>query len=210
MQLLSVQVGKIESFLYNDKEMTTAIHKQAVELPIFLGFQNFTGDEQADLKNHGGADKAICVYAYEHYAHWEQILALPLANGAFGENLTVLGMLEPDICIGNIYRIDETLVQVSQPRQPCFKLGHRHNRPDMQLLVQQTGFSGFYLRVLQEGWIGANSQIHLVKQDPLSVTLAFANHIMFKDKEDIEGLRKVLAVEALSESWKIALRKRLE
>jgi MOSC domain-containing protein YiiM len=209
MQVLSVQVGKVESFLFNDKEMTTAIHKESGVLPIFLGFQNFKGDEQADIKNHGGADKAVCVYSYEHYAHWEQVLACNLPYGAFGENLTVLGMLEPDICIGNIYRIDEALVQVSQPRQPCYKLGYRHNRPDMPLLVQQTGFTGFYLRVLQEGWIGMDPDIQLEKLDPLQVTLSFANKIMFTDKEDLEGVRKVLNVEALSEGWKVALRKRL-
>jgi MOSC domain-containing protein YiiM len=210
MQLLSVQVGKVESFLFNNKELTTAIHKKTAEMPVYLGLQNFSGDEQADLKNHGGADKAICVYSYEHYAHWEQVLALPLANGAFGENLTVLGMLESDICIGDIYSIDETLVQVSQPRQPCFKLGHRHKRPDMPLLVQQTGFTGFYFRVIQEGWISANSQIHLVQQDPLKVSVAFANQIMYTDTVNIEGLKRVLAVEALSASWKMALSKRME
>ena len=80
----------------------------------------------------------------------------------------------------------------------------------MPLLVQQTGFTGFYFRVLQEGWIGVNSQIQLVKQDPLNVTLSFANQIMVNDKNDIEGLQKLLTVEALSESWKAALRKRLE
>lgn len=210
MRLLSVQVGKVGSFLFNNKEVTTAIHKGPAEMPIYLGIENLSGDEQADLKNHGGADKAICVYAYEHYAHWEQVLELPLANGAFGENLTVLGMLEADICIGDVYKMDETLVQVSQPRQPCYKLGHRHNRPDMPFLVQQTGFTGFYFRVLQAGWLTESSQIQLVKQDPLKVTIAYANRIMFTDKEDIVGLRKVLAVEALSASWKAALSKRLE
>jgi MOSC domain-containing protein YiiM len=210
MQILSVQVGKVESFLFNNKEMTTAIHKKPVELPIFLGFQHFSEDEQADLVYHGGADKAVCVYSFEHYAHWESYLEQPLSFGAFGENLTVQGMLEPDICIGDIYRMDDTLVQVSQPRQPCYKLGHRHNRPDLPLHVQQTGFTGFYFRVLQEGWLGANPQIHLEKQDPLQVSLSYANHIMFGDKADLTGVRKVLAVDALSASWRNALARRLQ
>jgi MOSC domain-containing protein YiiM len=207
MQLVSVQVGKVESFLHNNKDMTTAIHKHPVKLPIFLG-QQFIGDEQADLVNHGGADKAVCVYSYEHYAHWEQSLEQSLSLGAFGENMTVLGMLEHDICIGNIYRIGETLVQVSQPRQPCYKLGLRYDRADLPLLVQQTGFTGFYIRVLQEGWIGTDPQIHLEKLDPLMVTISFANEIMFKDKQNVEGVQKMLAVEALSESWRIFLEKR--
>jgi MOSC domain-containing protein YiiM len=210
MQILSVQVGKAESFLFNNKDMTTAIHKQPAKLPILLRYQQLSGDEQADGVHHGGADKAVCVYSYEHYPHWESFLELPLTFGAFGENLTVHGMLEEDTFIGNIYRIDEALVQVSQPRQPCYKLGYRHNRSDLPHLLQQTGYTGFYFRVLQEGWLGTNPQISLEKLDPLQVTLSFANQIMFTDKEDLAGIRKVLAVKALSESWRSVLVKRLQ
>jgi MOSC domain-containing protein YiiM len=209
MQLLSVQVGKADSFQYQGKTQSTAINKKPVQLPIYLGSRHFSGDEQADLIYHGGVDKAVCVYAFEHYSHWEQFLEIPLTFGAFGENMTVLGMLEPDVCIGNIYLIGETLVQVSQPRQPCHKLGHRHNRVDLPLHVQKTGYTGFYFRVLQEGWVGINPSILLEKEDPLKVTISFANQIMFTDKRDPEGVRRILAVPSLSESWRQILSKRL-
>jgi MOSC domain-containing protein YiiM len=209
MQLLSVQVGQTDSFQFHGKTLTTAINKQPVKLPIFLGSQQITGDEQADLVHHGGSDKAVCVYSYEHYAHWEQFLDHALSYGAFGENLTMLGMTEQDVCIGNIYRIGEALVQVSQPRQPCYKLGHRHDREDLPLQVQQTGFTGFYFRVLEEGWIGNDPKISLEKLDPLKVSIANANQFMHKDKADLQGIRKVLAVEALSHSWRETLGKRI-
>jgi MOSC domain-containing protein YiiM len=209
MQLLSIQVGKADSFQYKGKTLTTAINKQSVQLPIYLGSQQFIGDEQADLIHHGGIDKAVCVYAYEHYSHWEQFLEHSLPFGAFGENLTMLGMLEQDVCIGNVYRIGGALVQVSQPREPCYKLSHRHNRVDLPLHMQQTGFTGFYFRVLQEGWVGVDPSILLEKEDPLKITISFANEIMFKDKQDLEGIKRILAVEALSASWRETMGKRL-
>jgi MOSC domain-containing protein YiiM len=209
MQLLSVQIGKADSFQYQGKTQSTAINKQPVKLPIYLGAQHFTGDEQADLIRHGGVDKAVCVYPFEHYSHWEAFLEQSLAFGAFGENMTVLGMLEQDVCIGNVYRIGETLVQVSQPRQPCYKLGYRHNREDLRLHVQQAGFTGFYFRVLQEGWIGIDPIIILEKEDPLKVSISFANQVMFHAKQDVAGIRKILAVQALSQSWRETLSKRL-
>jgi MOSC domain-containing protein YiiM len=209
VQLLSVQVGKADSFHYQGKPLSTAINKQPVQLPIYLGSQQFTGDEQADLIHHGGADKAVCVYAYEHYSHWEQFLEHSLSYGAFGENLTMHGMLEQDVCIGSVYRIGETLVQVSQPRQPCYKLGHRHNRVELPLEVQRTGYTGFYFRVLQEGWIGIDPQIVLEQKDPLKVTISFANQIMFNDKQNQDRIQRLLAVQALSESWRQTLSKRL-
>jgi MOSC domain-containing protein YiiM len=209
MQLLSVQVGKADSFQHQGKTLSTAINKQPVRLPVYLGPQQLTGDEQADLIHHGGVDKAVCVYSFEHYSHFEQLLEISLSFGAFGENLTMLGMLEQDVCIGNIYRIGETLVQVSQPRQPCYKLGHRFNRMDLPLHVQQTGFTGFYCRVLQEGSIGIDPPILLEKEDPLKVSISFANQIMFNAKQDVAGIREILAVQALSYSWRETLGKRL-
>jgi MOSC domain-containing protein YiiM len=209
MQVVSIQVGRSSSFLYKNKEFTTAMHKLPVQSPIYLASMHLEGDEQADLVNHGGADKAVCVYSHEHYAYWQKELNRPMPISAFGENLTVVGMVESDVCIGNIYRIDEALVQVSQPRQPCHKLAKRYDLIELPALVQQTSYTGFYFRVLQEGWIGVNPQVRLEQRHSLGVTVSFANHIMHNAKHDLTGARQILAVDALSRSWREILGNRL-
>jgi MOSC domain-containing protein YiiM len=209
MQVVSIHVGKVKSLQYNDIEFTTAMHKQPVQTAIYLSSLQLEGDEQADIVHHGGADKAVCVYSYEHYAYWEKELNRPMPSSAFSENMTVVGLLELDVCIGNIYRIDEALVQVSQPRQPCHKLGKKHDLVALPSLVQQTGYTGFYFRVLQAGWIGVNPQVKLEEQHPLGVTVSFANHIMHHAKDDMAGARQILAVNALSQSWRETLGSRL-
>jgi MOSC domain-containing protein YiiM len=208
-QVVSIQVGKPKALLYNEKEFVTAIHKLPVQPPVYLSVEQLAGDEQADLEHHGGPDKAVCVYCQEHYAYWERELERSLPWGAFGENLTVSGMLETEVNIGDIYQIGEALVQVSQPRQPCHKLAKWHAVTDLPLLVQQSGFTGFYVRVLKEGWIGGDLKINLVEPHSLSVSVAYANQIMYADKQNMDGLNQVLAVAALSESWRVSLAKRL-
>jgi MOSC domain-containing protein YiiM len=210
MQVVSIHVGKVKSLQYNAKEFTTAMYKQPVQTAIYLSSLQLEGDEQADLVHHGGADKAVCVYSYEHYAYWEKELNRPMPRCAFSENLTVVGLLESEVCIGNIYRIDEALVQVSQPRQPCHKLGKKHDLVKLPLLVQETGYTGFYFRVLQAGWIGVSPQIKLEEEHPLGVTVSFANYIMHHAKDDLAGARQILAVNALSQSWRETLGSRLD
>jgi MOSC domain-containing protein YiiM len=118
-------------------------------------------------------------------------------------------MLEDEICIGDRFRMGGTMVQVSQPRQPCFKLGMKHGLPELPLTIQQTGYTGYYFRVLQEGEVRPGDQLELVERHPAGVTLAFANRVMHVDKEDADGIRRILAVEELSTSWREQLTARL-
>ena len=114
------------------------------------------GDGQADLVNHGGVDKAICVYPLAHYPHWQEMIGRELSPAAFGENFTVDGLTEADVCIGDTWRVGEdVLVQVSQPRQPCWKLARRWQRKTLALEVQESGKTGWYFRVLEEGTVQA-------------------------------------------------------
>lgn len=163
--IISLNIGTPQKLQFQGKEIETGLFKESVNKPLYLSTLNFEGDGQADLKHHGGRDKAVCVYAFEHYPYWEQELSQPLPYGVFGENLTITGLLESDVCIGNIYKIGGTLVQVTQPRQPCYKLSYRYNRKDFPLLVQDTGFTGFYVRVLQEGTISPSDEIILTEQN---------------------------------------------
>ncbi|CAM4213177.1 MOSC domain-containing protein YiiM [Paenibacillus endophyticus] len=207
--ILSLNVGQPIVVEHKNKDVRTAIYKHPVLHHAFLSKLNFEGDGQADLEHHGGTDKAVCVYPIEHYAYWESELGAQLSPGAFGENLTTKGMLESQLCIGDIFRLGDAIVQVSQPRQPCFKLSIKFNMPTLPLLVQTTGFTGYYFRVLQEGFVPNQAELTLIERHPdASLTVSFANRIMHMDKQNNEGIDQLLANSALSASWRKTFTKR--
>ncbi|MFC5451499.1 MOSC domain-containing protein [Paenibacillus aestuarii] len=195
--------------IHQGRELVTGIVKSPVSSPLFLSKTQLEGDGQADLVYHGGEDKALCVYASEHYPYWEKQLNKKLSFGSFGENLTVSGMLEDEVCIGDVFAIGEAVVQVSQPRQPCYKLAKRHDVVDLAVQVQDTGYTGFYFRVLQEGVIPPHPRVERIKKHELGVTLADANHVKYQDKSNISGIQRILSVEALSASWRESFENRL-
>ncbi|PYI52986.1 MOSC domain-containing protein [Paenibacillus flagellatus] len=211
IRIVSLNVGRPATFVYKGKDVPTGIFKSpAAEGPIALTTLNFEGDGQADLVHHGGPDKAVCVYSYEHYPYWERDLGRELAYGAFGENLTVLGMTEDAVCIGDIYAIGDVRLQVSQPRQPCHKLAKMYDVPDLPIRVQNTGFTGFYFRVLVPGLFDRSLPLTLERRHPAGLTVAFANEIKHHRKDDLDGVRALLAVDALSTNWRVSFEKRLE
>jgi MOSC domain-containing protein YiiM len=208
MQIVSINVGKPEPQIYRGRLVSTAGHKTSVPSAI-LRLTNLDGDRQADLKNHGGPDKAVCVYSFDHYPYWESVLGRTLNPGAFSENLTIAGLRESDVCIGDTFRAGEALVQISQPRKPCSKLAGRHNRKDLPALIHANGFSGFYLRVLAEGLVRAGDEFTLVTRHPMGVTVEFSNQVMYEHRHDADSLRRLLAVPELSEAWRGTLMERL-
>ncbi len=195
--------------MYRGKEVATAIFKEPVSGPVFLSRLNFAGDEQADKVNHGGLDKAVCVYSLDRYPYFEKVLGRRLDCGAFGENVTVSGVDEEGVCIGDVFQLGEAVVQVSQPRKPCFKVALKWDLPDLPLQMEQTGYTGFYLRVLAEGWVAPDSELKLQQRQPKAVTIAFLNHIRYHDKTNGEAIRRILEVEELAESWRTVFEKRL-
>ena len=199
IQMLNISLPKKE--LFHGKEFMTGMCKKPVTIPLVLTKQGFEGDGVGDLKHHGGSDKAVCVYAIDHYEYWEKILRRKMPDAAFGENLSVTDMKEDDICIGDIYRVGMATVQVSQPRQPCSTLAARYGREDFVKLVVDSGRTGFYFRVLEGGRVKASDGIFLVEQDLRRVSIAFANRIYHHERKNRKGIEKVLAVPALSESW---------
>ncbi|CAM4269858.1 hypothetical protein BAMA_20925 [Bacillus manliponensis] len=210
MEIVSINVGKPITVDYKGKEIKTGIYKFQIQGPVYLSKLNFDGDGQADLVHHGGPDKAVCVYAAEHYPYWEQDLNKKLVHGAFGENLTVKEMLEPDIHIGDTFQIGEAIVQVSQPRQPCFKLAKRYDLHDLPLKFQKTGYTGFYLRVIEEGWMSSDSEIKLIERNLNGITVDFANVIMHHDKKNVDAIERILNVKELSSNWRKTFSKRLD
>ncbi|HGG0584617.1 MULTISPECIES: MOSC domain-containing protein [Bacillus] len=208
-QLLSLNIGLPKEVTYGGKVIHTGINKKQVKEPVYLSFVKFNGDGQADLVHHGGVDKAVCVYTGDHYPYWEKELNQDLVYGAFGENITVSGMREEDVCIGDMFELGEAIVQVTQPRQPCFKLAKKYNIPKLPLYFQETGYTGFYFRVLKEGWVSSVDTLKSLQSDPKGVSVAFANRIMHKEKQNIEGVKRILEVNALSSSWRKSFEKRI-
>lgn len=141
--------------------MHTGFWKSEVTGPVMLRRTNLDGDGQADLRVHGGEHQAVLCYSADHYPAWRDELGIDMPRGAFGENFTVEGQTEWDVCIGDIYEIGEATVQVSSPRGPCFKVSFRWNLPDLTARVEKTGRHGWYLRVLTEGLVEAGQRLTL-------------------------------------------------
>ncbi|PID16986.1 MOSC domain-containing protein [Sporosarcina sp. P34] len=209
VEILSLNVGKPKDMEFGKKSITTGFFKQHIQQAVFLSRTNFTGDGQGDLVHHGGVHKAVCVYPYEHYSHWENTLERMLSHGAFGENLTIAGMTEEDVCIGDSFLLGEAIVQVSQPRQPCFKLALVYERKELPLLVQDTGFTGFYFRVLREGMVSPTDMLVPLTRQAHAISVAEANRLMHHDKQDLEAVRRLLEVVELSPSWRKTFEKRV-
>ncbi|MFA1821888.1 MOSC domain-containing protein [Virgibacillus oceani] len=190
------------------KEINTGIRKQTIEEAL-LKKEGFLGDGVGDLKNHGGFDRAVCVYPYEHYLLWEKEFGHPLPPSTFGENLTVTNMLEKDVCVGDIFLLGEAVIQVTQGRIPCSTITKKTNNPSFLKRMIQTGFTGYLCRVLKEGVVRRDSNITLLESHPKKVSILFGNEIYFHKQKDIEGIKRMLAVEELADEWKEQLVSRL-
>ena len=213
-RVISIQVGLPQAlgvkgaFNPMDRPWTTGFFKSPVEEKIWLGSTNLVGDGQADLKNHGGVEKAVLAYAAEHYPIWREDLQLPdLLYGAFGENLTISGQTESSVCIGDTYNLGEAQIQISQPRQPCWKLSRRWQIRDLALQVQQNGRTGWYFRVLKEGDIEPNLPLILQDRPYPQWTVARANQIMHQQNSK-ESAAELTACPLLASNWQQTLFRR--
>jgi MOSC domain-containing protein YiiM len=208
MKVVSINLGQPRVQFYFGREVETGGQKLPVA-EAFLRCTNFDGDAQADLKNHGGPDKAACVYVFDHYPFWEQWLGQSLAPGAFSENLTLSGLPETEVAIGDVWQMGAARVQVCQPRMPCNKLAGKRDSKALPDQIHATGFSGYYLRVLQEGVVRAGDAIEIVERDPADVTVQFINELLYRQRADRESFDRALAVNALADSARRMLMKRL-
>lgn len=194
-----------------DRPWSSGIFKDSVEGPLRLDLTNLEGDGQADRKHHGGPDKAVCVYPAAHYPFWRRELGLAdLPAGAFGENFTVRGLTEESVCVGDVYAVGSAVVQVSQPRQPCWKLARRWRVDDLAARVQRTGYTGWYFRVLREGEVAAGMPLRLLERAHGEWTIARANETMHHHRDDWEAARALAACPPLSASWRETLQKRAQ
>lgn len=205
----SFAIGLPEKMTYgNGKEMETAIRKQQVQ-EAFLTKDGFQGDGVADTKHHGGPERAVCIYPYEHYELWNNFFDTELPRAAFGENFTVTNMLEQDIHIGDIFQIGEAVIQVTQGRVPCHVIDRSLEMKPLLKEMVKTGYTGYLCRVLEEGMIRADSIIRTVAKDPQQVSVLYANEVNYHRPKDIDGIVKVLQAEELADEWRQFLTKRL-
>ena len=203
MKLLSVNVGRPREVVHQGRLVPTGIFKQPVAGRVLLRRTNLEGDAQADLAVHGGPDKAVYAYPYEHYAHWREELGRDdFVMGQFGENLTLEGMLEHAVSIGDVYRVGDATVEVSQPRVPCFKLGVRLGDASFVKRFHHSRRTGFYLRVIEEGEIAAGDAIDLVDRPAGSLTVSEVFSLRHFEQGDSEKLKQAAGLPALCLSWR--------
>lgn len=214
-RLLTLQVGLPKDLGVEgapdpmDRPWSTGSFKAPITGPLWLGTTNLAGDGQADPKHHGGPDKAVCAYPAAHYPAWRAELALPdFPFGAFGENFTLKGITEETVCVGDTYGVGEARVQVSQPRQPCWKLSRRWRVKDLALRVQATGRTGWYFRVVAEGNVAPGSPLILLERPFPEWTIARANRVMHESRHDRAAAATLAACRLLSANWRETLAQR--
>jgi MOSC domain-containing protein YiiM len=211
MRVLSVNVGSPRQLqLRNNRTVLTSIFKSPVEGRVAVRRHNIAGDKQSDLTVHGGPHKAVYCYPGEHYSFWnEQLPGMNLSYGIFGENLTTEGLIEDAVYIGDQFRLGSSVLQVTQPRMPCFKLGIRFGRADMVKKFWQSGRSGIYFSVVEEGDVAAGDLIERTARGAEAVSVADVVKLYRGDEKDPELLERALRA-PLSGGWKKQLQERRE
>lgn len=212
-KLVSIQVSRPTSYGSeaatdpHDQSWTTAFYKRPVEGEVFVSTTNIDGDQQADTKHHGGIHKAVLAYSADHYPGWRETLALSdMPYGAFGENLTISGLSEETVCIGDVFRIGSVTFEVSQPRQPCWKLARRWRIHGLVAITIRSGHTGWYFRVREPGLIQPGLSVDLLDRPNSDWPIARANQIMHFRRTDIARLLELADVPKLSPLWVKELR----
>jgi ferredoxin-NADP reductase/MOSC domain-containing protein YiiM len=201
-RLLSVNVGLPREVIWNGKTVRTAVWKFPVEERRMVRKLNIDGDAQADLVGHGGEHRAVFVYQMDSYRYWERFLGRNDFNfGQFGENFTVEGLLDEEVCIGDRYRIGDAVFEVTQPRVTCYRVGIRMSEPRMPALLVAHHRPGFYFHVLQEGEVGAGDDIVKLADGPERVTVADVDALLYLPGHSREQLERALRIPALSKGW---------
>lgn len=208
MKVASVNIATKQSVIYNGSPVETGIFKKPVGSSILLKKEGVLHDTVVDTARHGGVEKACYLYGLEAYQFWkDQYPNATWEFGMFGENITVRGLDEADISIGDVFRIGEAVVQVSQPRQPCYKLGFRFNDPSIVDKFKQAPYPGVYVRVLQEGNVSNNDTIQFIStSDSLTVLEIF--QLLYEPEPNMEKVHEAIGLKHLSDSVKLYLQKK--
>jgi MOSC domain-containing protein YiiM len=210
MRVLSVNVGLPREVLWRGRPVTTGIFKEPVTGRVPVRALNVDGDRQADLRVHGGPDKAVYAYPSEFYDLWRRERPeLDFAWGRFGENLTTEGVLDDEVSVGDRFRVGTAELVVTQPRLPCFKLGIRMGRDRFVTEFLERGLLGFYLSVVREGEVEAGDSIVELARDPRGFRVTEVARLFSHDRDDVDGLRRAADLDVLPESWREYFQRRL-
>jgi MOSC domain-containing protein YiiM len=202
MKIETIAVGGPRTVSWQGKEVVTSIFKTPVHGPVMARAHNLEGDRQSDLAVHGGAFKAVYAYAAEHYDFWRTRLALELEPANFGENLTVSGLDEPDLCIGDVVRIGDAELEATLPRLPCFKLGIRFGEPGMVRAFAQSRRWGIYFRISREGRIVQGDAVTIVHRDRARLPVYEIARVYVFDHDDLDTIRRLGTHERLEPAWR--------
>ncbi|WP_052352826.1 MOSC domain-containing protein [Neobacillus dielmonensis] len=200
-KIMSLAVGKPKEYHWNNKKEFSGIGKSAVQA-IKVEKASIVDNDVANHKFHGGPDRVVCLYPFEHYSYWEGVFQKKLILPAFGENITVTGMTEKQVCIGDIYRIGDTILQITQGRVPCISISNYNEEKQLLKKVVETTLTGYFFRVLEAGTIQFDSEITLLEKHSKEISVSFATQILFHQKEDKASIEKILTVDALAEDWR--------
>ena len=209
--LLSVNVGLPKEVSWRGKTVFTGVFKDPVSGPRRVGKLNVDGDGQGDLAGHGGEQRAVFVYQIDSYRYWERELGRSdFVHGQFGENFTVEGLSDDEVCIGDRYRIGTALFEVTQPRVTCYRVGIRMNDPRIPALLVSHRRPGFYFRVLEEGEVQAGDEIFKVASGPEQMTVAEVDGLLYLPGHPRQQLLRALRIPALSPGWQASFRALLD
>jgi ferredoxin-NADP reductase/MOSC domain-containing protein YiiM len=209
--VLSVNVGKPKDVAWNGKNVYTGVWKEPLEGPVMVRRLNIDGDGQGDTGGHGGEQRAVLVYQIESYRYWQQYFGRDdFSYGQFGENFTVDGMPDDEVCIGDRYRIGEAEFEVTQPRVTCYRVGLRMGEPELPALLVSHHRPGFYLRVITEGQVRAGDQIVKTRTGPNALTVAATDALLYLPDRDPADLRRATQIPALSPGWQGSFHELLE
>jgi MOSC domain-containing protein YiiM len=213
MRLDSIQVGQSRTYGTPgaddpmERPWTSAIRKDPVEGPVWAGREGLSGDHQYDRRHHGGPERALLMYSADHYPLWRrEWCRKDVGPGGFGENLTVSGLSEDTACIGDVFRIGEVRIEVSSPRTPCSNVARRHGIPDLVGTIVQNHRSGWYLRVLSEGWVEAGMEVMLADRPYPQWTIRRTADVKRLRAELREEAHLLAACPALQAEWRRRLR----
>ena len=210
-RLLSVNVGLPREVTWNGKTVFTAVWKSPIKGRRMVRKLNIDGDGQGDLAGHGGEQRAVFVYQMDSYHYWERFLGRnDFSFGQFGENFTVEGLQDDQVCIGDQYKIGDAVFEVTQPRVTCYRVGIRMNEPRMPALLVAHRRPGFYFRVLQEGEVGEGDDIAKIADGPEHITVAEVDGLLYLPGHSREELQRALRIPALSKGWQSSFQAMLQ
>src|SRR5210317_2201884 len=198
MQITSTNIAKPTTIIWNGKKVVTGIYKKPTTTPIYLGKDDVKHDEVTDRKYHGGEFKACYLFSVNHYSYWKNLYPnLEWNWGMFGENLTISGLDETQLFIGDIYKVGDALLQITQPREPCFKLGIKFGSQNILKQFIEHGYSGTYVRVLKEGFVKAGDILELLEQNRNSLSVYQFNSLLFSQEKNKNHLKLAIENESI-------------